>query len=196
MGSLSEHFDVYEFKCPCCSSVGKNGISKLLINRLEKLHKELNCTAIEITSGYRCSNYSVSVGGYKNDAHTTGIASDIICYAPDNADETLTVNYNGKKVYKSDVVAEKAEIIGFGGIGIISDTAIHVDTRDSETYVNNHWFGDERNGNDNILTFYKGLTKNINSRRTKVIELIIDGETIFKSEVSEWKFLIVQTLQV
>ena len=32
----------------------------------------------------------------------------------------------------------------------------HVDTRDSEPYSNDHWFGNETTGNDFIKTFQRG----------------------------------------
>ena len=32
----------------------------------------------------------------------------------------------------------------------------HVDTRDSEAYVNSHWFGNETTGEDYIQSFQRG----------------------------------------
>jgi hypothetical protein len=34
--------------------------------------------------------------------------------------------------------------------------ACHVDTRDCESYLNQHWFGDERDGRNYIKTFQRG----------------------------------------
>ena len=96
----------------------------------------------------RCSRWlqsdpdcSVAVGGYRNDAHTKGIAADVICY-----------DKNGYQIASSRVAWE-AEQIGFTGIGIIDNTAIHLDVRTTSNYSNGHWFGDERNGDNNIPTF-------------------------------------------
>lgn len=140
MGNLSEHFDKSEFICPCC---GGGNPSAKLIERLEKMFDIMDADTIVITSGYRCPNYSASIGGYRNDAHTCNIAADII------------VNKKGGGSYPAEDIAEVAERIGFGGIGMMNG-ACHVDNRDCEPYVNNHWFGDERNGNDYIKTFQHG----------------------------------------
>ena len=141
MGNLSEHFDKIEFRCQC--GCGGENPSKLLIDRLEKLFKLMDAKSIIITSGYRCPNYSVSVGGYSNDAHTCNIAADII------------VNKKDGGTYTAEDIAEAAERVGFGGIGLMNG-ACHVDCRDSEPYVNNHWFGDERDGRNYIQTFQRG----------------------------------------
>jgi hypothetical protein len=141
MGNLSKHFDLSEFRCQC--GCGGENPSKLLIERLEKLFDLMDAKSIVITSGYRCPKYSVSVGGYSSDAHTCNIAADII------------VNKKDGGSYSSEYIAEAAERIGFGGIGLMNG-ACHVDTRDSETYVNNHWYGDERDGRNYIKTFQRG----------------------------------------
>lgn len=140
MGNLSAHFDLSEFKCPCC---GKANPSKLLIERLEKVYTMMNAKSIIITSGYRCPSYSKKVGGFANDAHTCNIAADII------------VNKKSGGTYSAEDIAEAAERVGFGGIGLMNG-ACHVDNRDCETYVNNHWFGDERDGRNYIKTFQRG----------------------------------------
>ena len=141
MGNLSKHFDKSEFRCQC--GCGGENPSAKLIERLEQLFDLMDAKSIIITSGYRCPNYSVSIGGYRNDAHTCNIAADVI------------VNKQGGGAYTSEDIAEAAERIGFGGIGLMSG-ACHLDNRDSEPYVNNHWFGDERDGRNNIKTFQRG----------------------------------------
>lgn len=143
MGNLSKHFDSSEFRCKC--GCGKGAPSNLLISRLEKLHTLLGAKAIIINSGYRCSEYSVRVGGSATDAHTRNIAADIVVKKQDGT------------IYKAEEIAEAAERIGFGGIGLMNN-ACHLDTRDSETYTNNHWFGDERDGRNYIKTFQRGTT--------------------------------------
>jgi uncharacterized protein YcbK (DUF882 family) len=75
MGNLSAHFDSSEFNCKTCGHAAN--ISNLLISRLEEIHSIMKAKAIYITSGYRCPNCSVKVGGYRNDAHTKGMAADI-----------------------------------------------------------------------------------------------------------------------
>ena len=151
---LSEHFDISEFTCKCSKHCAA-APDKELINKLEKLFSILNARDIIITSGYRCSEHSISVGGTVNDAHTRNIAADIIVH--DATGKQLT----------SEVIAAGAERAGFSGIGIISATAVHVDVRNSSNYVNSHWFGDERTGNDNIKTF-------INAKKQIRISAMID----------------------
>lgn len=141
MGNLSKHFDTSEFRCQC--GCGKGNPSKLLIERLEKLFDLMDAATIVITSGYRCPKYSVRVGGYSSDAHTCNIAADIV------------VNKKGGGSYPAEDIAEAAQRIGFGGIGLMSG-ACHVDNRDCEPYLNNHWFGDERDGRNYIETFQRG----------------------------------------
>ena len=138
-GQLSAHFHSSEFACKRCGAT--HTISQDLINKLESLYSRLNCSKIIVTSGYRDPDCSVAVGGYRNDAHTKGIAADVICY-----------DKNGYQI-SSARVAWEAEQIGFTGIGIIDNTAIHLDVRTTSNYSNGHWFGDERNGDNNIPTF-------------------------------------------
>jgi len=164
MGDLSAHFSTSEFKCPCC---GKAAPSKLLIQRLEKLFTLMDAKTIIITSGYRCPSYSPKVGGSTKDAHTCNIAADII------------VNKKSGGTYTAEDIAEAAERVGFGGIGLMN-RACHVDNRDSESYVNNHWFGDERDGRNFIKTFQRGTkfageTPSTDSGVT--ISLTINGTT-------------------
>jgi Peptidase M15. len=141
MGDLSAHFDKSEFRCKC--GCGGENPSKLLIEMLEKLFKRMNARAIIISSGYRCPYYSPTVGGYRNDAHTQNIAAD------------LRVKKQDGSCYSSSDVAEAAEREGFGGIGIIDDTHVHLDTRGKEPYVNSHWFGNEVTGEE-YSTFQRG----------------------------------------
>lgn len=141
---LSAHFNDNEFACSCCGETIK--MSNLLIERLEKLHDMLNAKAIFVTSGYRCVNNKY---GKPTDAHRKGLAADIKVQKQDGT------------FYKCEEIAEAAERIGFGGIGLMPPDATHVDTRDSESYTNNHWYGCEySSGNyvksDNIKTFQKG----------------------------------------
>lgn len=177
MGDLSEHFNKREFACKC-GKVHEYEMNPELITRLEKLHDLLNASAIYISSGYRCPEHSKNVGGYFNDAHTKSIAADI------------TATDASGKTYDSDTIAEAAEICGFNGIGIISKTAVHVDVRNTNNYVNGHWFGDERTGNDNIATFIRGTvfhprteTKTETKQKTHIIKMYIDDTLVYESEV-------------
>lgn len=140
---LSEHFDIEEFTCKCSNHCKANP-DKELIDKLEKLHNMLNAKSIIITSGYRCPQHSIDVGGKLDDAHTRNIAADIIAY-----------DQNGKQ-YDAATIAEAGELVGFSGIGIISAYAVHVDIRNKNNYVNDHWFGNEQTGENYIKTFIRG----------------------------------------
>ncbi|MCM1315598.1 MAG: D-Ala-D-Ala carboxypeptidase family metallohydrolase [Alistipes senegalensis] len=124
---LAEHFSVSEFRCKC-GGTHDTVINPELPEKLEKLYKALNCSAIVINSGYRCPTYSVNVGGSSSDYHTKGYAADIVCY-----------DQSGNKI-SSKKVSCVAQGVGFGGIANIdsSYTATHVDVRTS-----NFWKGDE-----------------------------------------------------
>lgn len=162
MGDLSTHFSQSEFNCECCGR--SHSISKLLINRLEKMFSIMNAKAIYVNSGYRCEN---NPWGNKFDAHRRGIAADIRVQKKDGS------------WYTSQDIAEVAERLGFGGIGMMLPISCHVDTRDSEPYANNHWFGNETTGNDNIKTFQRGTvfageksnTSNNNTTKADIVGL-------------------------
>ena len=116
-------------------------MSQLLIDRLEKLHSLMGAKAVYINSGYRCNN---NPWGSPTDAHRKGMAADIRVQRKDGT------------YYTAADIAEAAERIGFGGIGIMEPDSCHVDTRDSEPYVNSHWLGNETTGDDYISTFQRG----------------------------------------
>lgn len=136
---LSEHFDSTEFACTCCGQ--STTMSTLLIERLEKLFKLMGAKAIYINSGYRCNN---NPWGSSTDAHRKGMAADIRVLRKDGS------------YYTGADIAEAAERIGFGGIGIMEPDSCHVDTRDAEPYVNDHWYGNETTKDDYIKTFQRG----------------------------------------
>lgn len=165
---LSEHFDSTEFRCNC----GNYGnMSQLLINRLEQMHSIMKAKAIYIASGYRDPNCSVKVGGYRNDAHTKGMAADIRVQKQDGS------------YYSAEDIAEVAERVGFGGIGLMSG-ACHVDTRDTEPYLNNHWFGSEVTGNDNIKTFQRGTVfPGQTQTKNHKLKIYLDDKLVVEKEI-------------
>ena len=133
---ITEHFDSSEFRCNC----GKEGINNELVERLERLFAAIGADKIIISSGVRCPDYSVSVGGYRNDMHVNKGAADLVVYK------------DGKPM-SSFAVAAIAEDLGlFNGIGVIDEAYIHLDIRGIIPYSNNHWFGSEQTG-ANYSTF-------------------------------------------
>lgn len=175
MGDLSQHFSKREFTCKCSHGAEHDfKINDGLINKLEKLHDLMNAHEIIITSGYRCPEWSVSVKGYYNDAHTKGIAADIVVTFCDP--DGVVRNYN------SELIAEAAERVGFTGIGIIDNTAVHVDVRSEDNYVNGHWFGDERTGNNDIKTFQKGTKFESRSEKNTLV-ITLNNKIIYKGVI-------------
>lgn len=144
---LSPHFNVQEFKCKC----GKEHeilLNTDLVDKLEKLYTELNCSKIIVTSGYRCSSHDKVVGGNGTGQHIKGNAADICCYGQD-----------GQPI-SSKTVCCKAQDIGFGGIANITTEYkyTHVDVR-----TGSKWYGDETKGNSTVTSdFYSyfGVFKN------------------------------------
>lgn len=165
---ISEHFDDSEFKCKC--GCGKIVYKQSLIDRLEKLYSVLNAKSIVITSGYRCPKHSVAVGGYSNDAHTLGFASDVIVYKQDGTPYTV------------ETVAYYADKLGFGGIGMMSGNAIHLDTRDCESYVNNYWHGDERNGTNFIASTLSPETVQAKTETDPTCYIKVDGKKVWSGK--------------
>ena len=169
MGDLSIHFSQSEFNCECCGR--SYAMSKLLIGRLEKMFTIMDAKAIYVNSGYRCEN---NPWGSKTDAHRRGIAADIKVQKKDGS------------WYTSWDIAEVAERLGFGGIGLMLPNSCHVDTRDTEPYANNHWFGNEyAYGNtpksDWIKTFQRG-TVFAGEKNNKSVKADIKGlQTILNS---------------
>lgn len=144
---LSPHFALHEFRC-------KSGADTLkwceeTVALLEKIFDK--CSKISkaiITSGYRTPEYSVKVGGTKDDGHTVGIAVDVKWY--DKQNHIIPPKY----------IACIAQEVGFTGIGIMKNS-IHLDTRTTKNYKNGKWWGDETNGKNGIKDFfaYFGLTR-------------------------------------
>lgn len=135
---LSQHFAVNEFQCKC----GKGHDFQLdtdLVDKLEQLFEKLGCSSIVISSGFRCKDHDISVGGSGNGQHTLGKAADFCCF---DADKKPIVTYK---------VCCAAQDIGFRGIARINDAWTHCDVRSS-----GKWYGDETKGNNSVTDdFYK-----------------------------------------
>lgn len=167
---ITEHFDNSEFTCKC--GCGKTFVKMSLIERLEKLHSIMNAKAIVVNSGYRCPTHSVAVGGYSNDAHTLGFASDVTVYKQDG------------NPYTVETVAYYADKLGFGGIGLMGGNSIHLDTRDVEKFSNNYWRGDERTGKNIDIKNLKA--EDIQKSDVKpTICIKVDNKTVWCGEAFE-----------
>ena len=136
---ISKHFALHEFKCKESSTIK---YSEETVDLLEKTFSLCNkISKAIITSGYRTPEYSVKVGGTKDDGHTVGIAVDVKWY--DKQNHIIPPKY----------IACVAQDIGFTGIGLMKNS-IHLDTRTKGNYKNGKWWGDETNGKNNITDFY------------------------------------------
>lgn len=143
---LSAHFMLHELKCSA-SNVIK--YSEETIAKLEKIFDTCpNVGKGIVESGYRTPEYSVKVGGTKDDGHVVGIAADLKWYNKDG------------KLIPPKYIACVAQDLGFTGIGIMKNS-IHLDTRTTANYKNGKWWGDETNGKSGIKDFYAyfGLTR-------------------------------------
>lgn len=182
---LSKHFTSNEFRSHVSGELTTKEIliDNKLIEKLEKFFK-YGITKVVILSGYRDKKADLLVGGYGYGAHTKGIAADIVCYKKG-------------KALSGEQVACLAQLIGFSGIGITGSTGCHVDIRTTKNYVNGHWWGDERNGNNYIadyfdycgiskaelfgeLEYYKEKCYMIKAKKKSPIYYEADGKTIKK----------------
>lgn len=149
---LSDHFCVREFaswkvknKTLYSNSIK---IHNKLIQILEIVYAELDCSKIIINSGYRTSKHDKAVGGSGNGQHCAGRACDFTAY-----------DKNGK-IIDAKVICCLLEDMGVWGIGYISPTSVHCDSRPKSK----QWWGDEtKAGSPNILKMgYKSFKEYFN----------------------------------
>lgn len=166
---ITEHFDTSEFRCNC----GKEGIQTELVERLERLFASIGADKILISSGYRCPDCSVAVGGYRNDMHTKGGAADLVVYK------------DGKPMNSFAVAAIVEDLGLFNGIGVIDDSYIHLDIRGIIPYSNSKWFGNEATG-ETYTTFksylpswYKGTA----AEQSHKLKIYLDNKLIIEKEI-------------
>lgn len=148
---LSDHFQVKEF-----ASKNNNGglydekvkIHNKLIIILEALFKELNCSKIIVSSGYRSTRHNEEVLKNSNDKilrdaadyHLTGRAADIVCY-----------NKQGNIISAKRVCCALEDIGGVYGIAYISSSVAHIDTRPKNKKL---WGDISKNSNIEDLGYF------------------------------------------
>ena len=121
---LSANFIITEFRCKC----GRGHATLLdpaLPQKVQQLMAAIGAVKAIVTSGYRCSYWDKAVKGNGTGMHTRGLAGDFIFYRQDGS------------VIRPELVACKAQDLGFSGIGKIDSQAIHLDIGPR------HWWGDE-----------------------------------------------------
>lgn len=75
MGDLSQHFNRVEFECKC-GDCGQDQVDYKLIEVLEHL-RSVVCEPITITSGNRCHQHNMNIGGSPRSQHLWSKAADI-----------------------------------------------------------------------------------------------------------------------
>lgn len=146
---LSPHFNVREFRCKC-GKPHPTKINDLLVANLEKIRSAIpGCTGINISSGFRCVEHDINVGGSGRGQHTVGNAVDYVAYD------------GNRNVVSTKKLCCMAQDVGMTGIANINKTYtyLHNDVR-----PNGVWHGNEIYGNNyctNPFDFYEyfGLTK-------------------------------------
>jgi len=73
MGDLSNNFSSAEFAFPAC---GATSVSEDLVRKLQAARDDLE-GPIYISSGFRCKEHNLKVGGVEESSHTKGAAVDI-----------------------------------------------------------------------------------------------------------------------
>ena len=128
---ITPHFNCKEFRCKCG---GKHDfqVNEKLCELLEKLYEKLDCSSINISSGFRCVQHDKNVGGSGTGQHTKGNAADFCCVSKDGT------------IISTKLVCCAAQDIGFTGIANINatHTYTHCDVR-----TGGKWYGDETKGN-------------------------------------------------
>ena len=108
---ISQNFSLHEFQCTGYGQAHDHVmLDSELLQKLQQLRTEINRPII-VNSGFRCPQRNAQVGASPTSQHTLGKAADIRVPG-------MTPN----------AVAQVAERIGFGGIGIYR-TFVHLDTR-------------------------------------------------------------------
>ena len=135
---ISDHFTLSEMAC-------KDGSDKVLystelMSMLEKLRAYGGFT-VHINSGYRSQSYNRKIGGASKSQHTLGTAADIV------------VKKDGKTV-SGKLVCCLCQYLGFKGIGYISESAVHVDMRESGSYRGDERKGYSGNVGGNFFTYF------------------------------------------
>lgn len=176
---LTPHINAREIRCKC----GKQHETHIDVDMLEKIENIINDIAdfegvkpsdvkIYISSGYRCRQHDINVGGNGSGAHTTGNAIDF----------EIIVNH---KIYDNKIIAGLLQDYDFNGIGRIDENYIHGDTAPISMHGGKKWLGDETipNGTSNSIinepmtywNFY-GISKPCKKSESITIEMTVNGK--------------------
>ena len=129
---ISDNFWLREFECKCNVS-HENKISVKLVDKMQVLRNYLNELAkkfnafininkpisITITSGDRCEDHNLTVGGKPHSPHKLSIANDM--------------KINNYKGLRYDKLAMDCRNLSFTGIGVYTNR-LHLDVRDGSKH--------------------------------------------------------------
>lgn len=123
---MSKYFTEDEMTCKCCGTLPENGMSGVLLDKLDQL-RDLVGAPLSVSCMYRCPTHNAEVGGVPDSQHVQGTAADV--QVPDG----MTV----------DQLAELAVQAGFDGIGrYYGGEFVHCDVRDNGDSPNAYtWVG-------------------------------------------------------
>lgn len=119
--NASAHFKWSELQCPCC---GIRNIEEESIRRLELLRVSMGVPLV-INSAARCPKHNKEVDGGDNSQHLS------IEETKENEGRESTafdISLRNGKIDKRELI-EKAEAVGFQGIGVNYNSFVHVDNR-------------------------------------------------------------------
>lgn len=143
---ITEHFHSTEFRCKHC---GEIYIDKNLVEKMEHIFDKLNAGKCIISSGHRCYDYDIKIGGFAG-RHYEGLAADCVYY-----------DKNGKIIPAKYVICAAFDLHELNGIANIDGNYVHLDNRKNGTY-----YGDETRGNSSYWDdpyAYFGVPKNSSS---------------------------------
>lgn len=128
---ISKHFHSTEFQCDCCGAIK---IDENLVNKMENIFSKLNASKCIISSGYRCPNRDIQIGGFVG-KHAEGLAADCCYY-----------DKNGNPIPAKIVSCVAWDLGELNGIAPTNDPNwIHLDNRQ-----NGYYHGDESKNNNNL----------------------------------------------
>lgn len=127
---ITEHFNSIEFACDCCNNIK---IDENLVYKLENIFKKLNASLCIISSGYRCPEHDIEIGGFVG-RHAEGLACDCCFY-----------DKEGNRIPSKIVSCVAWDLGELNGIARIDDYYVHLDNRQ-----NGYYHGDELRGNANF----------------------------------------------
>lgn len=131
-GQITEHFNIYEFRCRANDEILINAEVIAHIQRLEKFRRWYKRTMI-VNSGFRTVEHNRRIGGSPNSQHLIGIASDINL----PMGEFQGFSAKRKEEFLQNVKRKWYEICAAdglgGGVGFYN-TFFHLDSRKKKSF--------------------------------------------------------------